>query len=135
MIVLLGVLCLASSTGWADPTTIPVDCSGASLQAVIDDPTTQPLDTISVTGTCNESVNVTKDNLILTGNGTAEIVSNKQDSPAIKVSGRNVTIDGFNISGGAVGVRVSDLASANIINNTIHDNAPGFSSGRVPPPI
>lgn len=99
--------------------------------------------TISVgAGTYNETVSIAKDNIVLEGanaglhgrapsRGAESIIQRVGMTPGVNISGDNVTVDGFTINEGAVGVRVTNADNAMIVNNVItgqnHPSAHGTS--------
>ena len=82
-------------------------------------------DTIVVSGTCRENVTlpIGKDSITLDGRGTGIITGVDSMQPAILVRGRDVTIAGFTITGGLVGVAFRDGGSGRVDSNTIRDAA------------
>ena len=83
--------------------------------------TLKPGDTLLVTGTCNESVDIGPEvhGITLDGQGSATINGGASGS-AVNILGTGITIRGFTINGGAPqGVAVIDGASAVIDGNTI----------------
>jgi parallel beta-helix repeat protein len=104
----------------AGPDTHRLTCGsertiGQALKAL------KPGDTLQVTGTCNENVDIGPEvhGITLDGQGSATI---KADSSAsgVNVRGTGITIRGFTITGGAPqGIAVIDGASAVIDGNTI----------------
>jgi parallel beta-helix repeat protein len=131
--------------GWTE-----VDCNrerSGALQRAID--RSRLGDTLLVLGTCNENVTVQSGNDLLTLNGGGNATINGPD-PALNTltvrGARGITVTGFTITGGRVGVAVDRGAtavvdgntiestgrngitlggwsSANIVNNTIQNNA------------
>ena len=99
-----------------------IDCDRAptgALQRAIT--TTDPGDTLVVSGTCHEFVTVPLDkhSITLDGRGTAEIIGSDPAQPTVMVRGRDVTIRGFTIRGGLVGIAVRDGGSGHIDGNAI----------------
>lgn len=82
--------------------------------------TLKPGDTLLVTGTCNENIEIGEEvhGITLDGQGTAAVHG---DSSAFTftVTGRGITIRGFTITGGIQGIAVLDGGSAVIDGNTI----------------
>jgi parallel beta-helix repeat protein len=76
---------------------------------------------ISVSGTCNESVFIDKNSIILNGGGSATIQPPLPTLPAIRIAGNLVTIKNFAISGGPYGIAVMAGGNATIDNNTIQN--------------
>lgn len=125
-----------------------VDCDQAPagvLQKAI--AKADPGDTLEVSGTCQENVTVPVDkhSITLDGGGAAAIGGPDPAQPTVLVRGRDVTIRGFTITGGLVGIAVRDggsglvdgnaisgaavygvvvsvLATATVVNNTIQHN-------------
>jgi len=103
--------------GWAE-----VDCDKdhpGALQRAID--RARPEDTILVSGTCNENVNIPvgKDLITLNGGGKATIHGPDATLNTIMVRGRGITITAFTITGGRAGVDVGRGGTAVIDGNTI----------------
>jgi len=82
--------------------------------------TLKPGDTLVVSGTCNENVDIGEavDEITLDGQGTATINGDLSVN-TITVTGRGITIRGFTITGGFQGIAVLDGGSAVIDGNTI----------------
>ena len=82
--------------------------------------TLKPGDTLLVSGTCNESVDIGEEvhGITLDGQGTAAINGDLSVN-TITVTGRGITIRGFAITGGFQGIAVLDGGSALIDGNTI----------------
>lgn len=99
-----------------------------SINAAIN--TALPFTVINVSGTCNEIVTIlaNKNNLTLSGNGTARIIC-QSPIPAnvcasqgnVLILGKGIVITGFEIAGGLDGIDVVQGGSARIIANDIHD--------------
>jgi parallel beta-helix repeat protein len=117
LFVLGTLLWLLPSGGEA--ATIQVDCSSATLQGAIDK--ANPGDTLLVSGTCNENVviNVALNRITLDGQGKATIKSKK--GIVIAVKGRDITIKGFAIRGGRVGIRIARGGIALVDGNTVEN--------------
>lgn len=103
--------------GWAQ-----VDCDkeeAGALQRAID--RARPGDTILVSGTCHENLSIpaARDSITLDGRGTATIDGPDATLNTILVRARAITITGFTITGGRVGIDVGRGASALIDGNTI----------------
>jgi hypothetical protein len=84
-----------------------------------------PGDTLVVSGTCHENVTVPPDrnSITLDGGGTAAISGPDPAQPTVLVRGRDVTIRGFTITDGLVGIAVRDGGSGRIDGNAISDAA------------
>ncbi len=82
--------------------------------------TLKPGDTLLVSGTCNENVDLGEEvhGITLDGQGTATINGDPSVN-TITVTGRGITIQGFTITGGFQGIAVLDGGSAVIDGNTI----------------
>jgi len=90
--------------------------------------TLKPGDTLLVSGTCNENIDLGEDiyGITLDGQGTATINGDPSVN-TITVTGRGITIRGFTITGGFQCIAVLDGGSAVIDGNTIQNNgAPGI---------
>jgi hypothetical protein len=132
LVVLLTVLCFLPSSGWGQ-LSLSCTCSGTpgELQSCLypSSPGTpvSPETIVTVTGNCTDNLSVTTDGITLVAAtsptlGGTQITAADPTKPVIKVSARNVTINGFTIQDGTIGIKVSDLASANIVYNMIKNN-------------
>ncbi len=121
LIVLPAFLWIFSSLGEA--ATIEVNCSSASLQAAIE--RAKPGDTLSVSGTCKENLVIHEEvaRITLDGQGKATIEGADAGKRIIEVRGRGITIKGFTITGGRIGVLVTRGGHAVIDGNTVQGAA------------
>ena len=106
------------AAGGSGGETHVVDCgAGATIQAAMDQ--ARPGDTIMITGTCNEAVEVDKDGITLDGGGTAVIDGMNQDAAAVLIKGhQNVTIKGLTVQNGLNNVKIVEGAAAWLENVT-----------------
>jgi hypothetical protein len=123
--ILLTVLCLSPSAGWG--ATKSVTCSKAGdLQVFVN--SANPGDTLTVTGPCIENLVIPArlDNLTLRSSATLPatetITATDTTKPVITILAQGVVVDGFTIENGSQGITVTNLASANVENNTIQNN-------------
>ncbi|HYT32099.1 MAG TPA: right-handed parallel beta-helix repeat-containing protein [Thermoanaerobaculia bacterium] len=110
-------------TALAQAATITVDCNaGGKVQTAID--AAKPGDKIVVSGVCNENLKVLDEvaRITLDGQGSTTIHGPNSGANTILVAGRNITIQGFTISGGRNGVAVVRGAMALIDSNTIQES-------------
>ena len=117
-----GVFLLCSAL--APAATINVDCaSGGKVQSAID--AAKPGDRIVVSGVCNENLRILDEvaRITLDGQGSATIHGPVSGTNTILVAGRNITIQGFTVSGGRNGIAVVRGAMALIDSNTIEESA------------
>lgn len=133
VLTLVALPVVSQTKGKASPQAAPkrVDCdAGGKIGAAVDK--MKPGDTLLVKGTCRENVAVTTEmaRLTLDGQGTATIVAPDSDRAAIEVTGRDITIRGFTITGGRHGINVVRGATAIIVNNVIHYTGPKAGPGR-----
>jgi len=110
---------------------IAVNCdSGATIRAALS--TAKAGDTLTVSGTCNESLTIDAEisRITLDGRGTATIISPNATLNTVIIRGKEITIRGFAITGGNNGVILQRGATAVIDGNTIRGNgvAAGTSS-------
>lgn len=87
--------------------------------------TLKPGDTLLVSGTCNENLEIGEEihRITLDGQGTA-IINGDASANAITVRGSGITIRGFVITGGAPqGVAIQDGGTAVVDRNTIRNAA------------
>ena len=108
------------------PAIVPVDCSGSSIQAALDN--AAPGSTILVSGTCTQNVLVRNERQRITidgagaGAGTRATISGNSSSPAFNVRGKGILIQNFIISGGSQGVYVNRGSNAVLNNNVIQNS-------------
>ena len=108
-----------------DGATHAVDCSSGTIGEVM--PAAQPGDTITITGTCNETVVVNKDGITLDGGGTAIIDGGGADAPVIAVYGQqNVVIRGLTVQNGQQGVMADRGAAVWLEDVTAQNNGLGI---------
>lgn len=123
-LVLAAVLvCLGGSVGRAQKGNHTLTCGpnktiGKAIKLL------KPGDTLVVSGTCNENVELGEevDRITLDGDGGATI-NGDPSLPTVTVTGRGITITGFTITGGTHGIAVQDAAAAVIDGNTIQNAA------------
>ena len=89
-----------------------------------------PGDTITISGTCNETVVVDKDGITLDGGGTAVIDGNGADVAVIAITGhQNVTIKGVTVQNGSTGILVNLGGAARLEDVTARNNQGDEDSG------
>jgi len=120
--------------GLSEVTTATVDCgAGGTIGAALT--TLRPGDTLLVKGTCRENVAITAERhrLTLDGQGQATIDAPDPGPAAVAITGREIVLKGFTITGGRNGVNVLRGGTAVIANNVIHhtgpDRRPGAGEG------
>ena len=107
------------------PASYAVDCASGTIAEAMSK--AQPGDTIMITGTCGETVEVNKDGITLDGNESAVIDGMDTDGSVISVVGhQNVAIKGLTIQGGNVGIRVANNAYAYLEEVVVKDNEDGI---------
>jgi parallel beta-helix repeat protein len=102
---------------------LAVNCdSGGTIRGALAN--MKPGDTLAVSGTCNESVTITAEfsRITLDGRGTARIQSPVASQNLIAIQGREITIRGFTLTGGNIGIAVQRGGTAVIDGNTILNN-------------
>ena len=144
IVVVLGLLVwlypLVGNAAWIrEPVSIPLNCNhpGETIGGYLD--RLRPGDTLLVTGTCRENVLIPAQflNITLNGQGTATIDGPDVTNPTVQINGSGITIQGFNITGGAQGIQVDHGGQAYITGNVIYgtsDDAVGLyrhSSARI----
>jgi nitrous oxidase accessory protein NosD len=117
-----------SATG--DTGTVTVDCGkGETIAAAI--PKLQSGNTLTVSGTCRESVLIPRhlSKVTLDGQGSAtiqgpdaSIVPTSPAAFAVFVEGTDITIKGFTIIGGSHGIHLSGPATVVVNNNVIRES-------------
>lgn len=119
-------LALCAAALPATAATISVDCdAGQTIMAAL--PKSAPGDTIQVSGTCSEHVNIAPQfvNLTLDGQNKTTIrhPGGQALSPhAVYVRGKEITVKGFTITGGLDGLHLSGPASGVSDGNTVTGN-------------
>lgn len=120
------------------PVTISVNCdAGETITQALQD--TEGGDTIQITGTCNETVDISFDGLILDGQGSTIIDAGGASLPIVAIAGaRNVTIRDITVQNGDLGILGTDGAALRLegvtVQNTvkegirIEDNSTGHLS-------
>jgi len=104
------------------PTTHTVDCdAGQKIQDRID--IARPGDTILASGTCTENVSIPCETLRITLDGQGRtVIRAPGKGDGVIIRGREITVQGFTITGGRDGIHLSGVAagaSANIVDNVI----------------
>jgi len=136
MVLVLATVAVTPSVAWrqAPPATQSIDCgTGATIGAVL--ARLRPGDTLVVRGICRENVNISADQnrLTLDGQGQATIEAPDPGPAAIAITGREIIVRGFTITGGRNGINVLRGGTAVIANNVIHhtgpDRRPGAGEG------
>jgi parallel beta-helix repeat protein len=117
-LALAGVLWLLAAHGEA--ATVKLTCNakdtiGNALKKL------KPGDTLLVSGTCNENLEIPFEasRITLDGHGKATISGPDSSTPTITIRGRGITIRGFSITGGREGIQVPGGGEALIDGNTI----------------
>ena len=106
--------------------TINIDCdAGQTIMAAL--PKTKPGDTLLVSGTCNEHVNIAPEYVNLTLDGQKKTTirhpgGNALSPHAVYIRGKEITIKGFTITGGLDGLHLSGPASGVADGNTVTGN-------------
>jgi parallel beta-helix repeat protein len=125
------LILLLPSAGQAS--TLSVNCNtGGKLQTAIG--SAGGGDTIMVSGTCNENVDIKqgKKNIKIDGGGTAVIHGTDATSFTVDITGRGITIRRLHITGGSDGIVVHSGGSATIDGNIIeytNDSGVDINSG------
>jgi parallel beta-helix repeat protein len=116
--VFAGLLWLLTSP--AQAATVKLTCSakdtiGNAVKKL------KPGDTLLVSGTCNENLEIPFEasRITLDGQGKATISGPDSSTPTITIRGRGITIKGFSITGGREGIQVPGGGEALIDGNTI----------------
>ncbi|TJY66152.1 hypothetical protein E4J89_17375 [Arthrobacter sp. CAU 1506] len=114
----------------ADPGAHDVNCDrGETISGAI--PNLKSGDTLTVSGTCKESVLIPRSltKVTLDGQGSAtiqgpdaSIVPTSPAAFAVFIEGTDITIKGFTISGGSHGIHLSGPATVVVNNNVIRES-------------
>jgi Right handed beta helix region len=125
LVVLVGLLWFPLSV--ADAATVKLACNGKNTigNAV---KKLKPGDTLLVSGTCNETVEIGPELSRITLDGQGKTTVNGPDAKTntITVLGREVTIKGFTVRGGRRGIAVSRGGTAVVDGNIIENVAGDF---------
>jgi parallel beta-helix repeat protein len=122
---LLAALCFSAL--WANAATLTVDCdAGNTIATAL--ATVKPGDTVLVSGTCKEQVNILPEIVRITLDGqkktTIQHPGGTQASPhALYNRGKEIIIKGFTVTGGLDGIHLSGPASAVIDGNVVVKNS------------
>ena len=123
-------LCFLPSLGLSQPCTATVvgGSSYPSINAAVNAAVWG--DTINVSGTCYEVVQIlaNKSNITLNGGGTATIKCQSPPFPPnlcaavpnMVITGAHIFVNGFNITGGVAGIQIAQGAIATINGNNIY---------------
>ena len=157
--LLMAFVWLLPSIGWAQPgppsgpptPPTPPKTVNCSVKTIGEAPgTLKPGDTLLVSGTCNENLVIREEvhRITLDGQGTATINGGPATDPGpevVVIRGAGITIKGFTVTGGRIGinvvrggtatldgnfiqntgrngVNVNDSSAARVLNNTIQNN-------------
>ncbi|HXV78899.1 MAG TPA: right-handed parallel beta-helix repeat-containing protein [Candidatus Binatia bacterium] len=116
-VVLILLFTLPGEAATTKLTCSPKNTIGNALKKL------KPGDTLLVTGSCNENVEIAVEvsRITLDGQGKATINGPDSSKPTIRVTGRGITIKGFTITGGQQGIQVWGGGDAEIDGNTIEN--------------
>ena len=112
------------------PKLTVVDCNNGSIQTAVDKVNPGDTATIFITGECDEDVNITKDDITLSGNKMGN-ACNKADPSAsadatidgtITVDGVRAKIEFLEITGSGRGVTIINRADVRLTCNDISNN-------------
>jgi len=105
------------------PITLTVDCShGQTVSAALGRLWTIPLPipvVISIHGSCNEFVTISRDNVTLHGDPSAAITAPNSGSDLVSVFANGVTLENLTLTGGNYGVRNNHSFGLTINNSVI----------------
>jgi parallel beta-helix repeat protein len=125
MMALAAGLCLPVT--WANAATLNVDCdTGATIMSAL--AKVQAGDTVLVSGTCKEHVNIAPELVRITLDGQKKTTIQYPGTPAASPHalynrGKEITIKGFTVTGGQDGIHLSGPASAVIDGNVVIKNS------------
>ena len=123
--LLLASLCFGTSSAAA--ATISVDCdAGNTITGVLSG--VKPGDTVLVTGTCREHVNIAPEITRVIFDGQKKAVIQHPGGPAasphaVYVRAKEIVIKGFTVTGGQDGIHLSGPASAVLDGNLVTKNS------------
>ena len=118
---------LCSAVLWAQAATVVVDCdAGNTINGALGG--VKPGDTVQVSGTCKEQVNIAPEIVRITLDGQKKAIiqhpGGAAASPhAVYVRAKEITIKGFTVTGGQDGIHLSGPASAVIDGNVVAKNS------------
>ena len=122
LIALGAFLCFLPSLGLSQPCTATIvgGSSYSSINAAVGAAVFG--NTINVSGTCYEVVQIlaNKSNITLNGNGTATIIGPSVAAPSMVITGTQIFVNGFNMTGGIAGIQIAQGAVATINGNNIY---------------
>lgn len=104
--------------------TIPVHCAaGQTIGQALGRPTVFDRNlVIVVSGTCNENVTITRDDVTIRSAGGGGVAATDPGVASIVVDGaRRVALEGLVVTGGHEGIRITNGGSATIRNSTVHN--------------
>ena len=105
VVLLMAIGALPSAS--AQSNTFTIDCSrGQKIGAALQLGDWRRLLVLNVRGTCREFVNITRADVTLRGDPSAEIVAPSQDRDLLTVSGDRVTLENLTLTGGAGGLAI-----------------------------
>ena len=114
-----------STTSAAQPQSFTVDCSkGQTIAAALDRGDERKPLVLTVQGTCNESVTISRDDVTLQGDPKLGGAVNgpAANASTINIIANRVTIDRLTVTGGGHGVSVHGAFNAVIRNSVIQNN-------------
>jgi parallel beta-helix repeat protein len=122
--MLLAGICIL--TPMADAATLTVDCdAGGTIMNAVGK--ARAGDTVLVSGTCREHVNIASEMVRITLDGQKKATVHHpglaaESQHAVYIRGTEITIKGFTVTGGLDGIHLSGPASAVIDGNTVVNN-------------
>jgi parallel beta-helix repeat protein len=121
-LVLAGLLWFLTLPGEAATTKLTCSAKDTIGNAV---KKLKPGDTLFVSGTCNENLEIPEEitRVVLDGQGKATINGPDTSIPTVEVRGRGITIKGFTVTGGRDGIVINRGGQAVIDRNTIQGTA------------
>ncbi|MEM7208789.1 MAG: hypothetical protein AAF434_13270 [Pseudomonadota bacterium] len=105
-------------------TPVTIDClnDGANaIQNAIDAAPAKGTLVITIDGTCNENVNITRDHVSLI-NGTDGVINGADSSASVRTSARHTVIEDLDITGGQVGILAENNATLSVSGTTVTGN-------------
>jgi RHS repeat-associated protein len=137
IMLLVGILSVPlAGVVQAEPNTIYVPDNYSTIQQAVN--AANPGDTIVVRdGTYTENVNVNKDHLTIRSENGAETTIVQAESSSgnkdyvFKILAGYVSMSGFTVRGGNVGIRLNEVSHCDISNNNVMNNSDGLWIYRV----
>lgn len=110
-----------SPSSAAQPQSFSVDCSkGQTVAAALDRGDERKAMILTVQGTCNENVLITRDDVTLQGDASkGAVINGASASPTITVRANSVTLNRLTVRGGSQGISLAGANNVGITNSDV----------------